>query len=167
MSTSFPFSLPSPFSFEVFLLNVTIFFWGGKSRFIQPPFHLFLFLEFSNSGWKEIVVVGYASERRRHKGKSFSHIGRRGGHQSSRVDFCKSNRSRVVQWYDWNLGNWRARRNNQQPSHQTIQTRRRRRRRESKDLTIFQLSYHFLLFICWRIYLTRCGKRYWGIHTET
>ena len=64
----------------------------------------------------------YASERRRHKGKSFSHIGNRLlAHLESRVDFCKSNRSRVGKRQNWNLGNWRGRGNDQQPSHKTIQ----------------------------------------------
>ena len=83
----------------------------------------------------------YASERRRHKIKSFSHIGTRCAHFESRVDFWKSNRSRVGKWSNWNLGNWRGRQQKQKPSHKKIQTRRR----ESKDSTILVtiVLYHF------------------------
>ena len=67
----------------------------------------------------------YASGRKRQRDKSFSHSRTRCDDQRNRVDFCKSNRPRVGHWPHWNLANRRGRRNDQQPSHQTIQTRRR------------------------------------------
>ena len=71
-----------------------IFLFGGGRKvannlivstslsFFPFPFFISHFLV-----WKEIVVLEYASERRRHKGKSVSHIGTRCGYRDSRVDF--------------------------------------------------------------------------------
>ena len=101
---------------------------GKRFQFLQlfnQLLSLFLFRIFS--GLQQIVSVEYASERRRHKGKSVSHI-RTQYRDKNRVDFCKSNRSRVGQRSRyWNLANRRGRRNNKQPSHPTIQTRRKSR----------------------------------------
>ena len=70
---------------------------GKRFQFLQlfnQLLSLFLFRIFS--GLQQIVSVEYASERRRHKGKSVSHI-RTQYRDKNRVDFCKSNRSRVGQ----------------------------------------------------------------------
>ena len=140
--------------FVPFACSVSFYLFGGGRKVVNNLivstslsfFSSFLISHFS--GRQKIVVVEYASEQRRHKGKSFSLIGTKYGNRKIRVDFWKSNRPRVGQWPHWNLGNWRGRKK-KQPSHQTIQTRKWIR--ESKDSTILQLSYHILLFICWRV----------------
>ena len=76
-----------------------IFLFGG-GRKVANNLILSTSLSFFSSFFishfsEEIVFVEYASERRRHKGKSVSLIGTKCGYQESRVDFRKSNRSRV------------------------------------------------------------------------
>ena len=103
------------------------FFFGGGRKvvnnlIVSTSLSFFSSFFISHFSVREGVAVEYASERRRHKIKSFWHIGTRCGHLGSRVDFCKSNRSRVQVWPHWNFANRRGRRNSQQPSNQTIQT---------------------------------------------
>ena len=125
-------SIPSLFSAFSFLF----FFFFLRRKVSRDLFNYSTTFSFSSSFLishfsvrEHVAVVEYASERRRHKDKSFSHIGTtKRGYRKSRVDFCKSNRPRVGEWPHWNLGNRRGRRNDQQPSHQTIQTRKRESR---------------------------------------
>ena len=145
--------------FVPFACFVSFYLFGGRRKVVNNLivstslsfFSSFFISDFSGRR----VFVEYASERRRHKRKSFSHIGTRCEYLDSRVDFCKSNRSRVHERLHWNLGNRRGR-NNKQPSHQTIQTRKR----ESKNLTIYFSFVSNFLFICWRCcYMTWNGMK--------
>ena len=71
-----------------FACSVSFFGDGKKVVNVSTSlsfFSIFLISDFSDR--EDVAVVEYASERRRHKGKSFSHIGTRCAHFESRVDF--------------------------------------------------------------------------------
>ena len=115
--------------------------WNWFNYSVNFSLLSFSFFISQSSGRKEISVVEYGSERRRHKGKSILQI-TKCGNQRCRVDFCKSNGSWLEKLLSWYLANQRGQWKSQDSSCQTIQTRRMSTlSRNFADITIVKTAY--------------------------